>query len=67
MEHKQRITRNIESMMVETKLQFSDRGEALIGQEMFHLLDLAQKYENKGKHIYHLELGDPKNYKEPKK
>ena len=47
-------------------MKFSSRGEALIGQEMFHLLDLAKNLEREGKHVYHLELGDPKNYKGPK-
>lgn len=44
-------------------MKFSKRGDALIGQEMFHLLDLAKNLEREGKHIYHLELGEPKNYK----
>lgn len=47
-------------------LEFSKRGRALIGQEMFHLLDLAKKLEREGKHVYHLELGEPKNYRGPK-
>lgn len=44
-------------------IKFSKRGEALIGQEMFRLLDLSRNLEREGKHIYHLELGEPKNYK----
>ena len=44
-------------------IKFSKRGDALIGQEMFHLLDLSENLERKGKHVYHLELGDPKNYR----
>jgi aspartate/methionine/tyrosine aminotransferase len=44
-------------------IRFSKRGEALIGQEMFHLLDLAKELERQGKQIYHLELGEPKNYR----
>lgn len=47
-------------------MEFSRRGEALIGQEMFHLLDLAKKVEREGKQVYHLELGEPKNYRGPK-
>jgi len=47
-------------------IEFSRRGEALIGQEMFHLLDLSKNIERKGKHVYHLELGEPKNFKDPK-
>ena len=47
-------------------MKFSKRGEALIGQEMFHLLDLAKNIEREGKHVYHLELGEPKNFKDPK-
>lgn len=42
-------------------MEFSRRGNALIGQEMFHLLDLAKKLEREGRHIYHLELGEPKS------
>lgn len=45
------------------ELNFSKRGDALIGQEMFRLLDLSKKIELEGKKIYHLELGDPKNYR----
>lgn len=44
-------------------MKFSKRGEALIGQEMFRLLDLAKNLESEGKHVYHLELGEPKNYR----
>jgi aspartate/methionine/tyrosine aminotransferase len=44
-------------------IKFSKRGDALIGQEMFHLLDLSKNLELEGKHVYHLELGDPKNYR----
>lgn len=44
-------------------MKFSKRGDALIGQEMFRLLDLAKNLEHEGKHIYHLELGEPKNYR----
>lgn len=43
-------------------MKFSRRGEALIGQEMFHLLDRAKKLESEGKPVYHLELGEPKRY-----
>lgn len=44
-------------------IKFSERGKALIGQEMFRLLDLAKAFEREGKHVYHLELGEPKNYR----
>lgn len=43
-------------------MKFSRRGEALIGQEMFHLLDRAKKLESEGKQVCHLELGEPKRY-----
>ena len=43
-------------------MKFSRRGESLIGQEMFHLLDRAKKLENEGKQVCHLELGEPKRY-----
>lgn len=39
---------------------FSMRGNALLGQEMFKVLDRARKLEEKGNHIYHLELGNPR-------
>ncbi len=44
------------------KLKFSKRGEALIGQEMFHLMEQAKKLELDGETVYHLELGEPKRY-----
>lgn len=44
-------------------VKFSSRGAALIGQEMFRLLDIAKNLECEGKHVYHLELGEPKNYR----
>lgn len=44
-------------------MKFSKRGEALIGQEMFNILEQARKLEVEGKYIYHLELGEPKNNK----
>jgi aspartate/methionine/tyrosine aminotransferase len=40
-------------------LPFSARGEALIGQEMFKVLDNAKKLELDGKKVFHLELGSP--------
>lgn len=40
-------------------LEFSQRGQALIGQAMFSILDKAKKYEQQGHKVYHLELGDP--------
>jgi len=42
------------------KLAFSKRGDALIGQEMFKVLDLANALEKKGTKVYHLELGNPR-------
>ena len=39
------------------EMNFSRRGRALVGQEMFHLLDRAQIIEREGRHVYHLELG----------
>ncbi len=39
---------------------FSSRGERLIGQEMFRVLDCAQALERQGHRIYHLELGNPR-------
>lgn len=44
-------------------MKFSKRGDALIGQEMFQILDIATTLEAEGKYIYHLELGEPKNNK----
>ncbi len=41
-------------------LSFSTRGERLIGQEMFRVLDRAQVLERQGQYIYHLELGNPR-------
>lgn len=41
-------------------LPFSRRGESLIGQEMFKVLDKARILEEKGVYIYHLELGNPR-------
>lgn len=41
---------------------FSKRGQSLLGQEMFKVLDRASELERNGKTIYHLELGSPKNY-----
>ncbi len=42
------------------KFKFSNRGNALVGQEMFKVLDKAKALENKGKKIIHLELGQPR-------
>lgn len=39
---------------------FSKRGDRLIGQEMFKVLDRAKRLEQDGTHIYHLELGNPR-------
>ena len=49
-------------MSVKSDLKFSKRGEALIGQEMFHILDRANEIERSGEKVYHLELGEPKMY-----
>jgi len=40
-------------------MRFSRRGESLVGQEMFKILDLAKDIEAAGSKIIHLELGDP--------
>ena len=40
--------------------RFSSRGEQLIGQEMFRVMDRAQMLERQGHRIYHLELGNPR-------
>jgi aspartate/methionine/tyrosine aminotransferase len=42
------------------RLPFSARGESLIGQEMFKILDKAKSLELAGEKIYHLELGNPR-------
>ncbi|WHZ14748.1 MAG: Aspartate aminotransferase [Nitrospira sp.] len=39
---------------------FSSRGDCLIGQEMFKVMDRAQVLERQGHRIYHLELGNPR-------
>lgn len=43
-------------------LDFSNRGQSLIGQKMFSILDQANQYEKKGRIIKHLELGEPDQY-----
>lgn len=43
-----------------TELPFSTRGERLIGQEMFKVMDRAQLLEQEGHYVYHLELGNPR-------
>jgi aspartate/methionine/tyrosine aminotransferase len=40
--------------------KFSLRGRALVGQEMFKVLDRARSLEEAGNYIYHLELGNPR-------
>src|SRR5271156_4420461 len=42
------------------KLAFSARGDALIGQEMFKVLERARTIEESGRRIFHLELGNPR-------
>jgi len=39
-------------------LPFSQRGQRLIGQEMFKVLERAKAIERGGQHVYHLELGN---------
>jgi aspartate/methionine/tyrosine aminotransferase len=41
-------------------LDFSKRGNSLIGQEMFKILEKADELERTGEKVFHLELGDPK-------
>ena len=41
-------------------LPFSQRGERLIGQEMFKVMDRAQALERQGHRVCHLELGNPR-------
>ncbi len=43
-------------------LDFSNRGQSLIGQKMFSILDQAKHYEKQGRVIKHLELGEPDQY-----
>jgi aspartate/methionine/tyrosine aminotransferase len=43
-------------------LDFSNRGQSLIGQKMFSILDQAKHYEKSGRVIKHLELGEPDQY-----
>jgi aspartate/methionine/tyrosine aminotransferase len=40
---------------------YSARGDALVGQEMFKVLDRARQIEQDGNKVYHLELGNPRN------
>lgn len=47
------------SQLLET-FPFSKRGEHLIGQEMFKVMDRAQSLERDGHYVYHLELGNPR-------
>jgi aspartate/methionine/tyrosine aminotransferase len=39
---------------------FSNRGDALYGQKMFEVLELAGQIEEQGQRVYHLELGNPR-------
>jgi aspartate/methionine/tyrosine aminotransferase len=43
-------------------LDFSNRGQSLIGQKMFSILDQANQLEKEGRVIKHLELGEPDQY-----
>ena len=47
-------------------MKLSKNSENLMGQQMFQILDAANKLKSKGKKIYHFEIGDPK-YNTPKK
>jgi len=47
---------------MKNKLVFSKRGDSLVGQEMFHILERANELERSGEHVNHLELGEPKMY-----
>jgi len=40
-------------------MKFSERSEALAGQEMFQILQRAQDLQREGRSILHFELGDP--------
>lgn len=40
-------------------MKFSEVGEALTGQPMFEMLLRGQELERQGRHILHMELGDP--------
>jgi aspartate/methionine/tyrosine aminotransferase len=40
--------------------RFSKRGDALIGQKMFEVLEMARQFETQGQRVYHLELGNPR-------
>lgn len=51
---------NMTTTHVLTGLPFSTRGEHLIGQEMFKVMDRAQLLEREGHYVYHLELGNPR-------
>jgi aspartate/methionine/tyrosine aminotransferase len=42
------------------EFEFSRRGQALVGQEMFKVLERARELEREGKEILHLELGNPR-------
>jgi aspartate/methionine/tyrosine aminotransferase len=46
--------------MDQHQLKFSARGDALIGQEMFKVLERARKIEEAGGTVIHLELGNPR-------
>ena len=47
-------------MKLNDKLEFSERGNALVGQRMFEILEQANQLEAEGHKVFHLELGDPK-------
>ncbi|HAN47609.1 MAG TPA: hypothetical protein DCQ20_01835, partial [Nitrospira sp.] len=52
--------RTVPGSQTTRRLAFSSRGERLIGQEMFRVMDRAQALERQGYRIYHLELGNPR-------
>jgi aspartate/methionine/tyrosine aminotransferase len=41
-------------------ISFSRRGQALVGQSMFAVLEQARRIESEGAKVYHLELGNPR-------
>jgi aspartate/methionine/tyrosine aminotransferase len=45
---------------VGARFDFSERGDALVGQKMFEILDSARELEVQGHRVYHLELGNPR-------
>ena len=50
----------MDSTQALTRLPFSAKADALIGQEMFKVMERAQRLERAGRRVYHLELGNPR-------